>query len=174
MFRAAEPGDAAAIAAFHVAVWRQAYAGIAPAEAVAALDVSRRRAMWAATLSAPVLGQGCVLAVAGHEIAGLVAYGPASDPVFEGRGEVKHLYVGAAHRHLGLARALLARARADLAAAGMPRVGLAVVAQNAGARAAYARMGGVEAGGFTDAGPLWRSDNILVVWDDLRARWGAV
>jgi ribosomal protein S18 acetylase RimI-like enzyme len=159
----AAQADAARVAAFHVKVWRETYAGIAPAELFAILDVAWRLPTWQASLRDPA--QGCVLALAGAEIAGLVSYGPAGHPAFDGRGEVKHLYVDAAFRKQGVARALLGHAFGALRVQGYTRFGLAVVAQNTAARAAYAGLGGVEAGHFTDAGPTWKSDNILVVWD---------
>lgn len=169
-FRAATVADAAAIAAFHVAVWRETYGAVAPPAVVAALDEAHRLTHWAAGLAGPEAGWGCVLALEGGALAGLVSFGPAKHPVFAGRGEVTHLYVGAGHRQKGLARMLLLRAFEALGAAGFAQAGLAVLRANAGARAAYARLGGVELAGFTDAGPLWPSDNILVVWDDLKGR----
>ena len=36
----------------------------------------------------------------------------------------------------------------------------------------YERLGGRRAGGFTDPGPLWPSDNIVFVWDELSALIG--
>lgn len=162
--RAARPGDAAAIAAFHVRQWRATYRDLAPRAAWDALDEARRLRDWTATLSAPPPA-GAFLACDGEAIAGLVSFGAPGHPVFGGRGEVKHLYVDAGWRGRGLGRRLLRRARAALAAAGFSGAGLAVVAGNHPARAFYRAAGGVEAAAFTDPGPLWKSDNILVVWD---------
>ena len=49
---------------------------------------------------------------------------------------------------------------------------LAVVVGNAPAMLFYERLGGRRAGGFTDPGPLWPSDNIVFVWDELSALIG--
>ncbi|WP_312164905.1 hypothetical protein [Phenylobacterium sp.] len=38
---------------------------------------------------------------------------------------------------------------------------------DAAAIAFYEALGGRRAGRFTDPGPLWRSDNIVFVWDEL-------
>ena len=51
--RRARPEDAGAIAAVHVAAWREAYAGLVPAEALAALSVEARTAFWRRILGAP-------------------------------------------------------------------------------------------------------------------------
>lgn len=53
--------------------------------------------------------------------------------------------------------------------AGYNSAGLGVVVGNDPAVAFYERMGGRRAGGYTDPGPVWRSDNHLYVWDDLPA-----
>jgi ribosomal protein S18 acetylase RimI-like enzyme len=76
--------------------------------------------------------------------------------------EIRHLYVLPAARDIGLGAALL-RAGLDRARSlGLPEAVLSVVRENRDARRFYAAMGGRETGGFTDPGPLWRSQNITV------------
>ncbi|MCT4683102.1 MAG: hypothetical protein N4A39_05170 [Roseicyclus sp.] len=45
-----------------------------------------------------------------------------------------------------------------------PEAVLSVVRDNRDARRFYAAMGGRETGRFTDPGPPWRSENIVVSW----------
>ena len=51
--RRAEAGDAAAIAAVHVAAWHEAYAGLVPARMLSAFSVARRTRRWHRILTAP-------------------------------------------------------------------------------------------------------------------------
>jgi ribosomal protein S18 acetylase RimI-like enzyme len=150
------------VAEFHVAVWWRTYGDIAPPEALAALGVERRLTGWQERLQGP--GTWMAEDDAGT-LLGLVSFGAPSDPVFGGRGEVKHLYVAEAARRQGLGERLLRLGWDRLAEAGFPGMGLAVVRQNAAALAFYGALGGREAGAFTDPGPLWRSDNLALVWD---------
>lgn len=163
VLRAATPDDAPGLAQLHVRVWRDTYRDLAPPEALARLDETRREEQWRAHLSRPAPA-GAILAEEAGEVVGLVGYGPASNPVFAGRAEIGNLYVDAAQRGTGLGRRLMQAAFSTLAAGGAEAVGLAVVRQNLTARRFYAALGGVEVAEFQDAGPLWKSDNLLVVW----------
>ena len=84
--------------------------------------------------------------------------------VYEGSAEVKHLYIERAARGIGIGRRLMRIAFNQLSVDGHKKVGLAVVKENAAARAFYSMLGGVEINSFVDPGPLWKSDNILVSW----------
>ena len=53
--RAAVPADAAAMAALHVHAWRAAYAGVMPADFLAALTIAEREAMWRRSVTEPEL-----------------------------------------------------------------------------------------------------------------------
>lgn len=161
--RPARADDAPELAALHVAVWRQTYAHLAPPEAVAHLDTALRQRQWSAALTDP--SRATWLAEDGDALLGLVSTGTPAETLFGARGEIRHLYVAANARRTGLGAQLLQAGRAALARAGFDGTGLGVVAQNTAARAFYAAMGGREAGAFTDPGPLWRSDMVLVVWD---------
>lgn len=162
ILRPARPADAAALAALHVGVWRQTYAPLAPPQAVARLDEALRRRQWTAALADP--DRETWLAEGGGGLLGLVSAGAPTEPLFGARGEIKHLYVATEARRTGLGARLLEAGRAALAQAGFAGTGLGVVRENTPARAFYAAMGGREAGGYTDPGPLWRSDMVLVVW----------
>ena len=91
------------------------------------------------------------------------------------RWEVKHLYVDGALARRGLGRALLGRIAGRLAERGRRGVALGVVVGNDPALAFYAALGGRIVGRYADPGPLWRSDNLIVAWEDaadLAARCG--
>lgn len=167
ILRPARPDDAPALAALHVAVWRQTYGHLAPPEAIARLDEALRLRQWTAALADPDRrtwvaegGDGT-----GGELLGLVGTGAPGEALFAARGEIKHLYVAANARRTGLGARLLAAGRAALEQAGFSGAGLGVVRENTSARAFYAAAGGREAGAYTDPGPLWCSDMVLVVWD---------
>ncbi|SIS81863.1 Ribosomal protein S18 acetylase RimI [Gemmobacter megaterium] len=161
--RDAVAADAAAIASFHTRIWQQTYRDLAPPEAIARLDVGHRLRQWERVLRDPPT-QAAILAETCGAIAGLVSFGATDTPVYDGRAELSHLYVAPDHRGRGLGRQLLAMAHGRLMAAGFPGMGLAVVRGNHAARAFYAALGGIEAAAFADPGPLWKSDNLLVVW----------
>lgn len=161
--RPARPEDAPELARLHVAVWRETYAALAPAQAMALLDEALRLRQWQAALEDP--DRACFLAENDGAVLGMVATGAPVEPVFGPLGEIRHLYVAARARGLGLGARLLQAGRDRVSQDGFVGAGLGVVAQNRTARAFYAARGGREAATFTDPGPLWRSDMVLVVWD---------
>ncbi|RID93105.1 GNAT family N-acetyltransferase [Gemmobacter lutimaris] len=158
--RRAGPEDAAALARLHHRVWLECYETLAPPEAVAALTEARRLDQWTRLLA----GDDPVTVIAGEGAAGFVCFGAPSDPVFGARGEIRHLYLRPDQRGRGVGRRLLTAALEALQAQGYPGAALAVVEENAAARAFYAVAGGADEGGFTDKGPLWRSRNRMVSW----------
>jgi ribosomal protein S18 acetylase RimI-like enzyme len=163
--RDATPADAPAIAALHVAVSRATYAHLAPPEASARLNYDHRLARWRETLTG---GKRHVLvAEADNRIIATGSVGAPTVPEMGGRAEILHLYVAGdfAGRGLGrrLMQALAARAQAD----DYPGIALGVVEGNAGAVAFYERLAGRCIGRYTDPGPIWRSENLIYVWDDL-------
>lgn len=162
--REAGPEDAAAVTAFHLRIWRDTYRDLAPPEAQRLLDHDLRLRGWTATLALPP-PHGVVLATEGERILAFVAFGPTETPAFQGRGRIGQLYVDHDQRGRGIGARLLRVAQSRLRAAGFPGTALSVVVGNNAARAFYRAQGGVEAGRFTDPGPIWRSDNILMVWD---------
>lgn len=165
--RSADAADAAEIARFHVRVWRETYAGIAPAEAVAILDESRRLSSWIDRFASSDRRRQTRLAWRDSEIVALLDFGPSTNPVFGDRGEIKHLYLDQSVRGIGLGRRLMATAFDRLAADGFAGAGLAVVRQNAGAIGFYQACGGCEVARFTDPGPIWLSENIVMAWESL-------
>lgn len=158
ILRRAQVGEAEVLAKLHVSVWRETYRDYAPDKAIQTLDETRRLPYWAqATVS-----EGVWVADDGGEVLGVISFGPSQHEAFGGRVEIKHLYVALNAQGQGVGRRLLEKALELCAPGG---VALAVVRQNTTARSFYARLGGVECGAFSDPGPLWLSENIVVAWD---------
>ncbi|MDL2397747.1 GNAT family N-acetyltransferase [Rhizobium mayense] len=165
--RPATMADATAIAGLHVAVWRDTYRELAPIEAFRVLDEAYREDKWAAALANPDRHQLVLVAEQGNRLVGIGAVGAPSQTAFEGRGEIRSLYVDPAIKRRGLGRRLMGKLAEHLAALQYPGAALGVVAGNDPAIAFYQSLGGRMIGRYTDPGPIWRSDNIVVAWDDL-------
>ena len=166
--RPAIHADVDDIADFHIRIWQQTYAGMAPPEAFRILDRPHRQNQWRNTLSRTEPGNAVWIAEDQGRMVGLAACCPASAPIFQSYGEISYLYIDPDCRGQGLGRRMLTTAMTFLQDHGFPGAALAVVRQNASARAFYRRMGGIEAAEFTDPGPIWKSEDILVVWPDFQ------
>lgn len=152
--RRARPADAVAIAAVHVAAWRNTYPGILPDRYLAHMSVARQAAYY----DAAIRGSGGVyVAVASGadlptdtkpRIVGFTTSGRARGGVVGGRrlgeGEVETLYVLDDWRDRGIGRRLMRAAAAHLAEAGCRSVFLWVLRDNP-SRWFYQRLGGAQA-----------------------------
>jgi len=156
--------EAAALAKLHVDVWRATYRNYTTPEALSLLDEAKRLPYWRAALSTELDGAGVLVAEQGGILLGVISYGSSRHEAFEGRTEIKHFYVTGSAQGRGIGQRLLKPVLDDGNTA-RQGVALAVVRQNERARRFYAKMGGVEIGAFTDPGPLWRSENVVVAWD---------
>lgn len=165
--RTATPADAATIAPFHVAIWRETYRDLAPPEIFDTMDVNVRLKRWQGILADPM--RTTLLAEIDGALAAFGLCGPPGHPIFAARGEIKNLFVGSAFARRGIGRRLMAAMAAILEDRGHAGVGLGVVVGNAPAIAFYESLGGRRAGTYTDPGPMWPSNNLLYVWDDLAA-----
>jgi len=163
--RSASRADAGELARIHAGVWRETYRELAPEEAIRRLDEDRRRAFWVRLLREPGPETALVVATWDGAVAGFALGGPATEAAFEGRAEVKYLYVDRAHARRGIGRRLLSALFAELWARGASGIGLGVVVGNDPAIAFYEAMGGRRQGRYVDPGPIWRSENLLYVWD---------
>lgn len=159
--------DAEAIGVLHARVWAATYKDLATPEALAQLDAARRTAGCRAVLSDLKAATDLIVTELDDQIAGFIAVGPGGHQAFEGRGEIKQLYVDLAHQGAGLGGQLMQAAARRLSGRGFTSCGLAVVEGNVRALAFYERLGGKDAGSFIDTGPLWKSHNRLMVWDDI-------
>lgn len=160
--------DASAIARLHDQVWRATYRDLATKAAWEGLTQAVRAERWRETLADP--GRWTTLvAERDSEIVGFGSAGAPSEDMFEARGEIRWLHVDPAVQGAGLGRALMAALAGELAAQGYGGCALAVVVGNERAMSFYRRLGGRRLGGFTDPGPLWRSENVVFAWDELSA-----
>jgi ribosomal protein S18 acetylase RimI-like enzyme len=145
--RRARPGDAAAIAAVHVAAWRETYAGLVPKRMLSAFSVAERTRRWHRILTAsdPSLGSAVFVAVARDR--GIVGFGscgrqPVAALLADGfAGEFSALYLLAAHQRQGLGRRLMALMAQDLLARELRGAALWVLRDNEPARRFYEVLG---------------------------------
>ena len=149
--RKARPVDAVAIAAVHVAAWRNTSPGILPDLYLAKMSVSRQAAHYDAAIRG---GTGVMVAIAsgddvapgaqprviGFTTAGRACRGEISGQVL-GQGEIETLYVLDDWRERGVGRHLLHAAAAYLAEAGCRSAFLWVLRDNP-SRWFYERLGG--------------------------------
>lgn len=168
--REAAAGDAEGLAAVHVAAWREAYAGVLPEAMLAGLSVEARAAAWA-----KILGEGQTWVRAaedGSRIVGFVAACAQRDAGLAQAGfggEVSAIYRLRSHQGLGLGRALMRAAAADLAVRGFAGAALWVLRDNAPARSFYERLGGVVVDEKTEARPAATFVEVAYGWPDLAA-----
>jgi len=165
--RIAEPKDIDSLAELHVAIWRDTYRELAPPEAFNALDVPRRKSFWQDKFAHPATGQGIFIAEVDGKLAGFSLASASSNPEFGEMAEIKFLYVSPAFKRQGIGKLLIAKAATHLAGEGFKSAGLGVVEGNDPAIGFYRALGGLESGRYTDAGPLWRSPNIIYAWPDV-------
>ena len=169
LIRRGRQDEAIELARLHVDVWKATYSDLAPSEAIELLDEVKRLPYWADATAGMKPGRGVWVVDDGGTLLGVVSIGSSDNPIFEGRAELKHLYVVNDAQNRGLGKQLLHTAINECKAAGDSGMALAVVRQNELARSFYKKMGGVEVSDFTDLGPLWRSENILVAWEFSKA-----
>lgn len=168
--RLAGEEDAARVAELHLLAWRHAYPGLAPRAAYQALDLAARQTTWRQLLDGSDPGRFTLLAEAGERSVGFchAAMGnQAGDPVFGVHARVKYLYLDPAWIGQGLGGRLLGAAAAELQRRGARSLALGVVTSNGPAIAFYLRKGARLAGSFIDPGPVWRSRNLVCLWDDI-------
>lgn len=144
--RPARPGDADRLAAVHVAVWREAYVGLMPAEHLAGLSAEAFAARWRTILQAEVRdaadgarGRRTVVLTADGEPVGFATAGPSRDEPPVPADELYSIYVLSGHRGGARADDLLSRAL-EAAGAG-PALSLWVLRGNARAHRFYRRNG---------------------------------
>jgi hypothetical protein len=87
--RRASPADARAIAEVQVHTWRQAYAGVVPADFLQQLDVGRREAYWAEVIGNLAEADRPWVAESDGSLVGFISFGWAHDGDDDGRtGEI--------------------------------------------------------------------------------------
>lgn len=145
--RAARLEDAAAIAAVHVASWRQAYRGMLPEAHLDGLSVTDKEATTQNLLRTPPSPRHRLLVLdRGGQILGFAATGPASEGSEETQGEIYGIYLHPSIWGRGLGRLLMAQAQAALRADGFREAILWVLERNTRARKFY------DAGAWSEVG----------------------
>jgi ribosomal protein S18 acetylase RimI-like enzyme len=149
LVRPAVPTDARAIAAVHVATWRDAYAGLLPDDLLDGLDVDERAETWRGRLAALPDGLFAFVFELDAEVRGFVSGGPSR--VGGAGGEVYAIYVDPGFQRLGAGRQLLEAAARQLAGSGFAEASLWVLAGNRAAQGFYESQG-------------WRPDGTEQPW----------
>ncbi|MFD8250941.1 GNAT family N-acetyltransferase [Streptomyces werraensis] len=135
--------DSAGVAAIRVRGWQYAYRGMIPQAYLDAMDVAAEAEKQRARLAA---GDGSVVNLvaeaADGALAGWAAYGPYREGEVRTRdGELYALYLPPERIGQGVGRALLTEVTGRCAAAGLPRMFLWVLKENARARRFYETAG---------------------------------
>jgi ribosomal protein S18 acetylase RimI-like enzyme len=149
LVRPAVPQDATAIAAVHVATWRDAYAGLLADEFLAGLVVEEWAERWRGRLAETVAPIFTLVSETGGRVQGFVSGGP--DRHGYPGGEVFAIYVDPGCQGSGAGRGLMSAAVRSLAEAGFAEAGLWVLAGNRSARGFYEAQG-------------WRADGTEKAW----------
>jgi ribosomal protein S18 acetylase RimI-like enzyme len=171
MIRAAVAADIPAIAAVHVAGWREIYTGLIGATAASSYTEADRARQWATRFAEPDRPSGLFVACeADGSVCGFVACGRARDPALGTEGEFHAIYLLRRTQGLGLGRGLMAAAAGEMRQRGMRSAGLWVLTANTHARGFYRHISGIEHGppGTFRIGGI-EVEEIAVVWGDLAA-----
>jgi GNAT superfamily N-acetyltransferase len=136
--RAAVPDDAAGIARVHIQAWRESYAHLLPAEALAGLQQGPRESRWRTIIAAGT--SDIRVACAGTDIVGWASAGAGRDDDGPRPWELMGIYVLAGHYGSGAGQMLLDAAVGDAGAY------LWIAEQNPRAFAFYRRNGFVPDG----------------------------
>lgn len=141
--RRAEPGDADALGAVHVAAWRAVYPGLMPQAYLDGLDAGHRAARWRETLEVPPRDARTARYVVEVDdaVVGFAVAGPAGGDEGSEAGEVYTLNVDPAAWGSGAGRALLAAVEEHLAAQGFAEAIVWLHPDNARSRAFYEQQG---------------------------------
>jgi uncharacterized cupin superfamily protein/ribosomal protein S18 acetylase RimI-like enzyme len=140
--RPAIPFDEAAIAGLHIESWRQGYRGVLPDAYLDGPMEGEMRDKWHHRLSQPQPGWLVLVSTIDDAFAGFFASFP--DPDDTGRDLIDNLHVMPGLRSHGIGAALMREGADRLAAMGRGCAILRVVEGNAGARAFYRDLGGIE------------------------------
>jgi GNAT superfamily N-acetyltransferase len=136
LIRAAQPGDALAVAEVHVRSWQVAYRGLLSDEYLDGLRPEERAQRYAFGDPDP-RQPATIVAVEGRSICGFATTGPSREDDRPGTGELLALYVDPDHWGAGVGRALIQEARSRLTRQGFERADLWVLTGNARAERFY-------------------------------------
>ena len=139
--RQARAGDAAGIAAVHVASWQHAYRGLMPAALLDSLSVPVRTQRWAQNLDGTTAGAATFVAELDGAVIGFASIGASRDEDADGAGELWALYLHHRHWGAGHGHVLHAHAVRALTATGVAEATLWVLTSNQRVRRFYERHG---------------------------------
>ncbi|MBN9082360.1 MAG: hypothetical protein BGP04_07495 [Rhizobiales bacterium 62-17] len=170
--RVAVVANAAAIAAVHVACWRETYPGLMPEAFINQLSVEDRTKRWQAILGRPDAYNRTVVLVAecAGEVVGFSSYGDqrASELLEQGlTGEITALYLLRRVQKQGLGLALMVAMANGLIARGHRAASLWVLRENLQARGFYERLGGQVMGELEDKRDGAVLNELAYGWRDL-------
>lgn len=150
--RVARPSDAPAVGLVQAAVWRDAYAGVLPQEALDAFEPPAFASAWRRSLAAPPEGVHRLLAAcAGDQVVGFASIGPSQDPdASPETGELSAIGVHPQARRAGHGSRLLNAAVDTLRGAGADTLHTWVLADDEATRAFLVEAGLVPDGAFRD------------------------
>ena len=164
--RLARTEDASAIAALHTANWQDAYRGIMPDDYLDGRLAAEMQVTWAEKLVHAATGASAIfLAEQGGVLRGFIRIVANADPAWG--HYIDNLHVAAGTRGGGFGRALFnTGAEWAMERGGKHGLYLYVYADNAPARAAYARWQGREVEEFLDDAPHGgKIPAVRVAWD---------
>lgn len=143
--RDAAPGDLEAVATLFLRCWRESYAEVLPAGAIAVFDETGARELWRPALEAPRPGTRGVVALDDGRVVGVIRMG--RDPDEPEVAHVFSLYVDPDAQGSGVGGRLLGEADAWFQGQGLSDATLWSFEANERARAFYARHGWSPDGG---------------------------
>lgn len=147
--RAATTSDAGAIAAAHVACWRESYPGLIADRILSGLSIEKRAASWLRILNDPTANHDIAVYVAAEQDGSALGFGACSrqrtpDLSAGGfAGEFQAIYVLRRAQRGGLGRDLMCAMARDLESRALDGAALWVLRDNTPARRFYEAVGGV-------------------------------
>lgn len=169
--RRAGAGDAPAIAAVHVAAWREAYAGLLPARLLRSLSLEEAVLKWRPILSVP--HPAVFVAIRPDQtVVGFGSCGPQRTAALAAdgfAGEVEAIYLLAADQGRGVGRRLMAAMARALLAQGQGSAALWVLRDNQRSRGFYEALGGALVGARAEMHGKVTFHEVAYGWRDLRA-----
>ena len=145
--RIATPDDAPALAAMHIASWRETYAGLLPDKMLSSLSVDARSEMWANIMREPPTLSATVIYLAEYE-GTIIAFGSCGaqrtdslkDQGYD--GEIGAIYVLREFQKRGIGARLFSAMSLDFTKRGFTAAALWVLRDNSRARRFYEHLAG--------------------------------
>lgn len=172
--RSASPADAAAIAAVHVASWRETYVGLLSGEMLRDLSIDDRTKRWSRILdqASEAANTAVFVAERNGRVVGFASGGAQRDQSLLEQGltgEITAIYVLKEAQRLGVGRGLMTAIASALADGGHRSASLWVLRDNQPARSFYRSLGGSVAAGREDSHDGAVLVELAYAWRDLSA-----